>query len=227
MADPTQIHQIIMNLVTNAFHAMEKDGGTLTIGLNEVVLDSTDLIDPTMKIGKYVRLTINDTGIGMDKATLGRIFESYFSTKETGKGTGLGLSVVHGILKGYGGNNKAYAEPFKGSSVNVLLPVFEDAVADSKSGNNIDIVGGDEKVHIVDDDTHILNMIQHILERLGYKFTARMSSIVALDDFRLAPNDYDFVITDMTMPKNDRFTTFRGVVEDKTRSASTYMFRFH
>ena len=119
LADPTQIHQVAMNLMTNAYQAMEEEGGKLEVTLKEVELGVYDLPDPSMTPGAYVCLTVADTGIGMDQSTIDRIFEPYFTTKEDGKGTGLGLAVVHGIVKNFNGDIKIYSEPGKGTAFHV------------------------------------------------------------------------------------------------------------
>ena len=126
-ADPTQVHQIIMNLVTNAYHAVEQTGGTINLELKETEFEKDD----SMKSGKYACISISDTGTGIDKTLIDKIFDPYFTTKELGKGTGLGLSVVHGIVKEHGGDIRVYSEVGKGTTFHVYLPLLEDA-RDSK-----------------------------------------------------------------------------------------------
>ncbi len=200
LADPTQIHQIAMNLMTNAFHAMEDEGGKLEVTLKEVALGIDDLTDQSMTPGAYVCLTVADTGHGMDQAVISRIFDPYFTTKESGKGTGLGLSVVHGIVKSYQGDIKVYSEPGKGTVFHVYLPVIISQVETERADAVAPVPKGTERILLVDDDDPIVRMEKQMLERLGYQVTERTSSIEALEAFRNAPNKFDLVITDMTMP---------------------------
>ncbi len=199
-ADPTQIHQIIMNLITNAYHAMEKIGGELNIRLKEVKLGESDLFNADIKSGTYVRLSISDTGKGMDKDTIKKIFDPFFTTKETGKGTGMGLSVVHGIVKNMNGTIKVYSEPVKGTEFHVYLPLAEEEKKQKITNVDIPILGGTEHILLVDDEKTIIEMEQDMLERLGYKVTLRSRSIEALEAFRASPDKFDLVITDMAMP---------------------------
>jgi len=200
MADPTQVHQVVMNLCTNAYHAMEETGGILSVNLKEMELMPEDLIGLAMEPGPYLCLTVNDTGKGMDSSTLERIYDPYFTTKEKGKGTGLGLAVVHGIVKGYSGDIRVYSEPGKGTSFYVYLPVIKTNNLASEIVSDEPLQTGREHILLVDDETQIIDMEKQILERLGYKVTARTSSIDALEAFKEAPDKFDLVITDMTMP---------------------------
>ncbi len=200
MADPTQIHQIVMNLCTNAYHAMEETGGKLTVNLKGVELETEDLKDPSMISGKYVCLTVADTGPGMKQSIIDRIFDPYFTTKENGKGTGLGLAVVHGIVKSHGGHISVYSEPGKGTEFKVHLPVIKKQEETAKVETDAPIQKGDERILLVDDQDMIVQMEKQMLERLGYHVTTRISSVDALEAFRANPNKFDLVITDMTMP---------------------------
>jgi PAS domain S-box-containing protein len=200
LADATQIHQVAMNLLTNAYHALEDKGGKVDIGLKEIELDMNDLKDPAMIPGPYVCLTVADTGTGIDESIMGRIFEPYYSTKVKGKGTGLGLAMVHGIVKSCGGNISVYSEPGKGTTFHVHLPVIQTQ-AETRETQDISTVDrGKERILVVDDEEQIVRMTQQMLERLGYHVTARTSSIETLEAFRAAPDKFDLVITDMTMP---------------------------
>jgi PAS domain S-box-containing protein len=201
MADATQIHQVVMNLMTNAFHAMEDQGGKLDVTLKEVDLDVDDLKDPAMVPGTYVCLTVADTGAGIDESIIDRIFEPYFSTKEKDKGTGLGLAMVHGIVKNYGGNMRVYSEPDKGTVFHVYLPVIESKADVRKTLPIEPARNGSEKILCVDDEDQIVQLEKQILERLGYQVITRTSSIDALETFRAEPDKFDLVITDMTMPE--------------------------
>jgi len=199
LADPTQIHQIIMNLCTNAYHAMEKTKGEVTVSLKEVELATEDLKDPAMNTGKYVLLSVADTGMGMTQDTLGRIFNPYFTTKEIGKGTGLGLAVVHGIVKNLSGHINVYSELGKGTEFHIYLPVIE-STQDSDQVELPRILKGDERILLVDDKKDVCNIEHQMIERLGYRVTARLSSTDAFEAFRANPHNFDLVITDMTMP---------------------------
>ena len=213
MADATQIHQVAMNLLTNAFHTMEDQGGKLDVTLKEIDLDMDDLKDPAMLPGSYVCLTVADTGAGIDKSILDRIFEPYFSTKEKDKGTGLGLAMVHGIVKSYGGDLRVYSEPGKGSAFHVYLPVIQTRAETKETRVVSPVEGGKERILLVDDEEQIVRMSQQMLERLGYHVTARTSSIETLEAFRAAPDKFDLVITDTTMPNMTGIELARKLME--------------
>jgi len=200
-ADPTQIHQIVMNLATNAYHAMENNGGELKVNLKEMELGEYDLITPDMLPGLYACLTIADTGVGMSRDVMNRIFDPFFTTKEKGKGTGMGLSVVYGIVKGMDGEIEVYSEPGMGSEFNVYIPVVGNIFEKQEQKVNEPILGGCERVLLVDDEDVIIIMEKLILERLGYQVFSHTSSIEALELFRADPDKFDLVITDMAMPK--------------------------
>jgi len=197
MADYTQIHQVAMNLLTNAYHAMEKKGGKLKVTLKEVDLRADDL--KGMPPGTYVRLTISDTGIGMDQSTIDRIFDPYFTTKKEGKGTGLGLAVVHGIIKSHGGHISVYSELGKGSEFHVYLPVIK-AQQETKQIEIQPIKKSNERILVVDDEKMVVEIQQKMLKRLGYDVTSCTSSVEALKAFQANPDNFDLIITDMTMP---------------------------
>ena len=196
MADPTHIHQILMNLCTNAGHAMQEKGGTLEVSLKDIELDARSV---ELLPGRYLRLTVSDTGIGMDALMIKRIFDPYFTTKEKGKGTGMGLAVVHGILKSYGGKIDVYSEPGKGSTFHVYLPA-EKMDADAEEGIEVSFPTGTECILFVDDEQSMANLGKELLESLGYSVVTRTSSLEALEAFRVQPDNFDLVITDMTMP---------------------------
>ncbi len=199
-ADPTQIHQIIINLATNAYHAMEETGGKMSIKLKKIELGEHDLFNPDTKPGTYACLSISDTGKGLDKKIAEKIFDPFFTTKEKDKGTGLGLSVVHGIVKSIHGTIQVYSEPDKGTEFHVYLPLAEDVQEKQTLNVETSIQSGTEHILLVDDEKAIVEMEQNMLERLGYKITSRSSSIEALEAFRAAPEKFDMVITDMAMP---------------------------
>lgn len=199
MADVTQIHQIAMNLATNAYHSMES-GGVLEITLSEKYLGYDELKRRDLNPGWYVRLSVADTGTGMDKTVLDRIFDPYFTTKEMGKGTGLGLSVVHGIVKSHGGFILVRSELGRGTVFNVYFPRIEIEPVETETCPVEPAPEGREKILLVDDEEQTVRTIKIMLERLGYDVTAKMSSHEALSAFMAAPDSFDLVITDMTMP---------------------------
>jgi len=199
-ADLTQMHQVIINLATNASHAMKEKGGELKISLKEIEVGEDAVIIPDMRPGVYACLTVADTGRGMSKELIAKIFDPFFTTKEVGKGTGMGLSVVHGIVKSMNGSIKVYSELGKGTEFHVYLPVDKSASEVSTTDSKVEIRGGTEQILLVDDEEAILVMETRMLERLGYKVTSCVSSIEALEVFCNSPDKFDLVITDMTMP---------------------------
>ncbi len=200
LADPAQLHQVLMNLCTNAYHAMEKNGGELRIELKQVRIDRASLkMHPHLRHGNYVCLTVADTGVGMDKWVLDRIFEPFFTTKGVGKGTGLGLSVVHGIIKNYKGDISVYSEKNKGTIFKIYLPVAN--VGDIKEKKVIEsIPKGREHILLVDDEPTVLELESQMLEYFGYKTTGFTESTKVLHELEKNPNKYDLLITDLTMP---------------------------
>ena len=202
MADPTQIHQVIMNLCANAAHAMQDGGGLLAVSLGQARLDDEDAAGYVdLSPGSYLRLTVDDTGVGMDKGTVQRIFEPFFTTKEGGGGTGLGLSVVHGIVKSHGGAITVYSEPGAGSTFHVYLPLLQAEAEDLTVRDAAPIPTGVERVLFVDDEPALVELGRQMLKRLGYEVTAVGSSLEALELFQSGPDKFDLVITDMTMPR--------------------------
>lgn len=203
MADPIQVHQILVNLCTNAFQSMPEQKGTLRITLTQ----TTDAAEAQMNAsplpsGQLIKLEVNDTGIGMTKATQEKIFEPYFTTKEAGMGTGMGLAVVHGITKSHGGSIRVISEVGKGSTFSVYFPV----VPPTTITKNHDIAPpllptGNEHILVVDDEAAIVEMQGSILERQGYHVVCKTSSHDALLEFQSNPDTYDLVITDQTMPE--------------------------
>ncbi|MDM8535301.1 cache domain-containing protein [Desulfobacterales bacterium HSG17] len=199
-ADPIQIHQVVMNLATNAYHAMEDTGGILEVGLEQIELDQQDRLKSGLKTGIYACLTIGDTGIGIDSQSKGRIFDPFFTTKEPGKGTGMGLSVVHGIVKKIGGDIQVNSEPGKGTEFHVYLPMEMSHALPKNSKISDPIQGGTERILLVDDEKAIAIMEKRMLERLGYQVVSHTSSLDALETFRADPSKFDIVITDNSMP---------------------------
>ncbi len=200
MADPTQIHQIIMNLCTNAKHAIGEQAGVLEVRVENCEIDSEAFRSQGLTPGTYVKLGVSDTGCGMEKAMLEKIFDPFFTTKEPGKGTGLGLSVVHGIVKSYGGTVHAYSEPGNGASFSIYFPVINTHQETAPETGHSQITGGTENILVVDDEENIVKIMQKMLEHLGYSVTPRTSSVEALEVFRNRPHSFDLIITDQTMP---------------------------
>ena len=201
VADPTQIHQVIVNLATNAKHAMEETGGVLAVDVEAVSIDEnteTKCIDLTP--GNYVRITVSDTGTGIAGEHIDKIFEPYFTTKEKGKGTGLGLSVVHGIIKNHKGHIAVFSEPGKGTTFNVFLPLAKQQSVELPSPTAGPLATGTEHILIVDDEPPLVKILQQTIERMGYTATIFTSSMEALEVFQASPDKFDLVITDMTMP---------------------------
>jgi signal transduction histidine kinase/ActR/RegA family two-component response regulator len=199
--DATQIHQVIMNLCTNAYQAMQEKGGNLEIKLTEVDIGYEETIEKIgMQPGKHVQLSVTDEGCGMDRSVMDRIFEPYYTTKEQGKGTGLGLSVIHGIVKNHGGDITVSSTPGKGTTFKVHLPMIDEVDTGIQPEPDNGAATGNERILLVDDEEQIVAMEQKMLENLGYQVTARTDSTEALEVFAKQPQDFDLVITDMTMP---------------------------
>lgn len=202
LADATQAHQVVMNLCTNAYHAMRKSGGLLSVELADVEITQNSDEAGYNRPGKYVRLEVKDTGHGIDSETLKRVFDPYFTTKASHEGTGLGLAVVDGIVKKHNGFIRIFSEIGKGSTFRIFWPVYEIEAA---AGNHIDqeteLLKGNESVMLVDDESDILETVQPILESQGYNVTAFNNSLSAYKEFSTNPDKYDIVITDITMPK--------------------------
>ena len=200
LGDPTQIHQILLNLCTNADHAMREKGGILEVTLVDVELDSLFTAKhPDIKPGTHLRLMVRDTGRGIPPLILDRIFDPFFTTKDKSEGTGMGLSVVHGIVKAHGGAITVQSEPGKGAIFNVFLPVIEKTIV-REAPIEKSIPTGTERVLVVDDEEALVNTHRQMLEGLGYEVVTRTSSIEALELFKARPDRFDLVITDMTMP---------------------------
>lgn len=203
-ADPTQIHQVVMNLCTNAVHAMQgQSHGVLEISLEnvEVGLDSPTVTGLcTLKPGGYLRLTVKDTGHGMSAKVMERIFDPFFTTKSLSEGTGLGLSVIHGIVEHHGGNITVQSEPGHGAQFCVLLPRIDIVKPVVESGRFLDTASGKECILLVDDEEDLAFASQRMLSKLGYQVVARSDPQSALLMFRAQPDRFDLVITDQTMP---------------------------
>jgi PAS domain S-box-containing protein len=200
IAHPTQIHQLLTNLCTNAVHAMGESGGVLELRLADVALgEQQRRASPHLAAGRYLRISVKDTGCGMDAPTLERIFEPFFTTKPSGEGTGMGLAVVHGIVTSLQGHISVESRPREGTTFHVLLPAAPKAELRAREENG-PVPGGRECVLFVDDERDILRMEGHMLESLGYQPVLAGGAEEALRLFRLSPDRFDLVITDQVMP---------------------------
>ncbi|MCX5826922.1 MAG: ATP-binding protein [Deltaproteobacteria bacterium] len=201
MADPTQMHQVLINLCTNAGHAMRETGGVLEIGLEEVVINADDRLHrPPIRHGHYLVLTVRDTGQGIPQENLVRIFEPYFTTKEKGAGTGLGLAVVHGIVKDHGGEIRVYSEVGKGTIFRVYLPLLVKQAEGGKDMDEALLPGGGETILFIDDEKMVVDLSRELLEELGYLVVAETDPVKAIEVFKEGSGAFDLVITDKTMP---------------------------
>jgi PAS domain S-box-containing protein len=199
-ADPTQIHQVMMNLCTNAGHAMADSAGILSVSLQNIDLKANAAaLYPDLTAGPYVKLSIGDTGHGMDANTMDRIFDPYFTTKAQDKGTGMGLAVVHGIIKGHGGSIYVESTPAKGSRFDILFPIMErQSVSETEELKALPT--GNECILLVDDEDSLIDLGTNMLKKLGYRVKTSIRPVEALDMFRADPDKFDLVISDMTMP---------------------------
>ena len=201
MADPIQIHQIMINLCTNAVHAMQHRGGELHISTGRVTLSAQEVtrydgIDP----GGYLQMQIRDTGAGINPEDLQRIFDPYFTTKHIGKGTGLGLSVVHGIVKACGGDITCSSEPDVGTTFEILLPLSAPLAVETQSKSLVPVTGGVETLLVVDDEETIVTFLAQALRKFGYTVVGETQPAAALEQFKNAPDAFDLVVTDRSMP---------------------------
>jgi len=200
LADPGQIHQVLMNLITNAYHAVEQTNGSISVRLEEATLEGDEWTDCTLEAGQYAKLSVYDTGCGIDPALMDKIFDPYFTTKEQGKGTGLGLSVVYGLVRGHRGDIRVCSEAGEGTTFTVYLPLIKKSCETAPAVNKEIDKTGTERILLVDDEIQIVKMVKKILESLGYRVISRTGSPDALDAFKTDPNAFDLVLTDMTMP---------------------------
>jgi PAS domain S-box-containing protein len=198
-ADPSQIQQVIVNLASNAAFAMRETGGTLTIGIS-IVTGPNSLFYEDVEPGRYVKVTVRDTGTGIPGEIRRRIFEPFFTTKKQGEGTGMGLAVVYGIVKGYGGTIEVESTPGEGSKFTVLLPEADTAPMEEEGGETLSCRNR-EHVLLVDDEPGVVETMEALLGHIGCRVTSFMKSGEALKAFRKAPRSFDLVITDQTMPE--------------------------
>jgi PAS domain S-box-containing protein len=201
LADPTQMHQVIMNLCTNAYHAMMPGGGTLTLILENRHIDRETAQDLCVRAGDYMKLTVKDTGHGMDEDTLTKVFDPYFTTKAPGKGTGLGLALVQAIVSEHQGVVHVVSQPGEGTTFNVYLPLIEAVREFENKKPPSRVVGGTETIMVVDDEEDIRLLIKELLENMGYSVIICEDGVQALSIFRQSSSAVDLVITDMTMPR--------------------------
>ena len=201
VADPTQIYQVLMNLCTNAGHAMREKGGLLEVSLVSVIFDSQESVPhPDLKPGKYQKLTVSDTGCGMERSVLDRVFEPFYTTKEPGEGTGMGLAVVHGIIKAHDGAVIVQSEPEKGARFELFFPSLDRKETPTPEMRS-PVLNGNERILLVDDEEPLVKIGEQMLVSFGYKVTTKTSSSEALKAFKAAPDQFDLIITDLTMPK--------------------------
>ena len=200
LGNPTQLHQVMMNLCTNAVHAMEDTGGTMEIRLKETAVETSDGKRTAGLIGgNYLKIEVSDTGSGIAPEILDSIFEPYYTTKPAGEGTGMGLSVVQGIAESYGGAVSVESELDRGSRFVLHFPVTEEET-ESRDREKQTVPKGSERILFVDDETAIVKVASQVLEKFGYRVTTRKDGQKALETFLAAPDEFDLVITDMTMP---------------------------
>ncbi|MFO7761306.1 MAG: ATP-binding protein [Desulfobia sp.] len=214
MADPAHIHQIMMNLCTNAIQAIDDEkGGIIHISLKPLSIKGKNNNMPAIFPGDYLVLTIGDNGKGMKGEVLNRIFEPFFTTKEKGQGTGMGLTVVHGLVSSSNGTIKVDSNPGKGTTFNIYFPVIEDGTSKPEKPAIINLPTGNERILLVDDKIEIVTMAQKLLTYLGYSATTFTDSEQALEAFREKPKDFDLLITDHIMPRLNGYELSRMVLE--------------
>jgi PAS domain S-box-containing protein len=202
LGDPTQIIQVVMNLCTNAAHAMREKGGVLQVSLSRVGIDPSKAELPGSVDERYgVKLAVSDTGHGMDKNTLERIFDPFFTTKKRGEGSGLGLSVAHGIVMSHGGEITVSSEPGKGTTFEVFLPGTETSADFAVAPKRCPAHMGTERIMFVDDEEDLVYAGEKMLKRLGYQAEVFRDSLQALEAFRARPQQFDLIITDQSMPR--------------------------
>lgn len=202
LADPTQMHQLVMNLCTNAAHAMRETGGVLSIQLADETVTAGKIAEyPDLTPGLYVKITVSDTGHGIPSQNIDRIFDPFFTTKEKAEGTGMGLSVVHGIVQGHGGSIFVKSQVGRGSTFDIFLPTLEGNSEEAEEARKLSVQTGNESILFIDDEEMIADIAKAMLEGLGYSAVTKMNASEALTLFRQGPDAFDLVITDLTMPQ--------------------------
>ncbi|HKE95015.1 MAG TPA: PAS domain-containing protein [Povalibacter sp.] len=211
--DATQMHQIMLNLITNAAHAVDESNGLIEVTLDSVMVgaDATRAEPAELCEGRYVRIAVSDNGCGMDKATLERIFDPFFTTRPPGQGTGLGLSVVHGIVRNHDGAIAVHSEPGAGTCFRLYLPAATNHTANNPRQAREAPMGRRERVLYVDDEDSLVFLTSRVLERLGYQVTGFTDPREALQAFTAAPGDFDVVVTDLSMPCMSGFALARDI----------------
>jgi PAS domain S-box-containing protein len=214
-ADPTNIHQIILNLFTNGFHAIGNEQGTLQVSLNPVIISSEQVADkPGIRPGTFAELIVQDSGPGIDDITMSRIFDPYFTTKEQGAGTGLGLAVIHGIVEDYKGFIEVESVEGQGTAFHIFLPTLKEKKAKkNKKTATTPLPKGNERILFVDDEVDITRISHSLLSNLGYKVTVETQSVRALKKFQQDPSAFDLLITDHTMPELTGRDFARSILE--------------
>lgn len=214
LADPSEVHQAIMNLGTNAWHAMRDQTGTLSVELADFEVDENMARShPDLQPGNYVRLSVSDTGCGMDRTTQSRIFEPFFTTKAPGEGTGLGLSVVHGIMKNHDGAISVCSQPGEGTTFHLYFPAVESVTEEEGKQSGPLPAGHGEHILLVDDEEALLSAGKTALERQGYRVTTRSNPVTGLAVFRDKPEQFQLIITDFTMPSMNGTAFAREVLK--------------
>jgi len=206
MANPVQLHQVAMNLITNAFQSLDRNPGKISVSLRQVEIAHSNRPMFSLPPGPYARLGVSDTGSGIPPDLMSKIFEPYFTTKKNGEGTGLGLATVYGIVREHGGDIKIKSRPGTGSTFEVYLPLTDKGASSPVTGPGAFRIKepppqtGYERILLVDDEPAITSIEKQLLTRLGYQVTDRVSSLDALESFKSDPHGFDLVITDMSMP---------------------------
>jgi PAS domain S-box-containing protein len=211
--DATQIHQVIVNLAVNASHAIGSKKGLLEFKVRPALVEDPETsASMDLPQGNYVRLSVSDNGCGMDRRTLDQIFDPFFTTKAPGEGTGLGLSVVHGILSSHGGAIRVYSEPGRGTAFHLYFPASEGTVETAGKVANGAHRGGNQHILYVDDDEGLVFLGTRMLRRLGYRVTGHVDASLALAEFRSRPQEFDFVVSDLSMPRMSGLEFAQGVL---------------
>ncbi|MBM9614583.1 response regulator [Desulfobulbus rhabdoformis] len=208
LANPTQLHQVVMNLCTNAFHAVEDNGGEIALAM-EIVRKA---IPASQEEREWIKISVIDNGCGIDPANIDRIFEPYFTTKPSGKGTGMGLAVVHGIVENHEGRIFVESVKGEGTTINVFFPVVTGIETPQIQPESQSLVGGSESILVVDDEQMVADYLKSFLEQLGYTITVCNDGNAALLAFERNPQGFDVVITDQTMPGKTGFEIARTML---------------